>query len=94
MDCREIDLKKHIKKMKAITTWFFTGGGSGGDVRGLTNLSLKSRTGPSSYKRTIMSVSYHMKLFNKFITTISIVLLTLQASFLEVLEKQVTIVQQ
>ena len=32
MDCREIDLKTH-KKMKAITTWFFTGGGSGGDVR-------------------------------------------------------------
>ena len=62
--------------MKAITTWFFTGGGSGGDVRvqgeyrGLMDLSLKSRTGPSSYKRTIMSVSYHMKLFNKFITTI------------------------
>ena len=25
---------------------------------------------PSSYKRTIMSVSYHMKLFNQFITTI------------------------
>ena len=62
--------------MKAITTWFFTGGGSGGDVRvervyrGLTSLSLKSRTGRSSIKCTIMSVSYHMKLFNKFITTI------------------------
>ena len=61
--------------MKAITTWFFTGGGSGGDFRvegvyrGLS-LSLKSRTAPSSYKRTIMSISYHMKLFNKFITTI------------------------
>ena len=59
--------------MKAITTWFFTGGGSGGDVRVegeyrcLTSLSLKSRTGPSSYKRTIMSVSYHMKLLNKFV---------------------------
>ena len=58
--------------MKAITTWFFTDGGLGGYVRveGVTSLSLKSRTGPSSYKRTIMSVSYHMKLFNKFITTI------------------------
>ena len=64
--------------MKAITTWFFTGGGSGGDVRvegeyrGLTSFSSKSRTGPSSYKRTIMSVSYHMKLFYKYVTTISL----------------------
>ena len=33
-----------------------------------------TRTGPSSYKRTIMSVSYHMKLFNKFITTIRLLL--------------------
>ena len=62
--------------MKVITTWFCTGGGSGGDVRvegeyrGLTSLSLNSRPGPSSYKRTIMSVPYHMKQFNKFITTI------------------------
>ena len=62
--------------MKAITTWFFTGEGSGGDVRVegeyrcLTSLSLKSRTGPSSYKRTVLSVSYHMKLLKKFITTI------------------------
>ena len=45
--------------MKANTTWFFTGGGSGGDVRVeeeyrcLTSLSLKSRTGCSSYKRII-----------------------------------------
>ena len=49
--------------MEAITTWFFTGGGFGGDVRlegeyrCLTGLSLKSPT-------------YHMKLFIKFITTI------------------------
>ena len=63
--------------MKVIRTWFFTGGGSGGDVRvegvyrGLTNLSLNSRTRLFSYKRTIMSVSYHMKLFNKVIKTIS-----------------------
>ena len=41
--------------MKAITTWFFTVGGSGGDVRVegeyrcLTSFSLKFRTGPSSY---------------------------------------------
>ena len=77
MDCRELDFKKtnNKKEMKAITTWFLTGGGSGGDARVeveywcLTSMSLKSRTGPS-YKRTIMSVSYHMKLFNKFITTI------------------------
>ena len=76
MDCREMDLKTNNKKeMKAITTWFFTGGGSGGEVRvegeyrSLTSLSLQSSTEPSSYKRTIMSVSYHMKLFNKFITT-------------------------
>ena len=65
--------------MKAITTWFFLDGGYGGDVRvegeyrGLTRLSLISCTGPSSYKRTIMSVSYHMKLFNKFITTIRLI---------------------
>ena len=39
-----------------------------GEYCGLTSLSLKSRPGPSSYKRTIMSVSYHMKQFNKFIT--------------------------
>ena len=51
--------------MKAITTWFFTGGGSGGDVRvegvyrGLTSLSLNSRTGPSSYKRTIERIISH-----------------------------------
>ena len=43
-----------------------------GEYRCLTSLSLKSRTGPS-YKRTIMSVSYHMKLFNKFITTIRLI---------------------
>ena len=55
------------------------GGGSGVDVRVegeyrcLTSLSLKSRTGPSSYKRTIINVSYHMKLFNKFITTIRLI---------------------
>ena len=67
--------------MKAITTWFFTGGGYGGDVRvegeyrGLTSLSLISCTGPSSYKRTIMSVSYHMKLFNTFMTTIRLICL-------------------
>ena len=36
----------------------------------MTSLSLKSRPGPSSYERTIMSVSYHMELFIKFITTI------------------------
>ena len=66
--------------MKAITTWFLTGGDSGGDVRvegvyrGLTSLSLNYRTGPSSYKRTI-SVSYHMKLFIMFITTIRLMLI-------------------
>ena len=55
------------------------GGGSGGFVRvegeyrGLTSLSLKSCTGPSSYKRTIMSVSYHMKLCSKFIATIRLI---------------------
>ena len=68
--------------MKAITTWFFTGGGSCGDVEGvyrcLTSLSPKSRTGPSSYKRTIMSVSYHMKLLNKFITTIRLSVITMR----------------
>ena len=70
-----MDLKTNGKKeMKAITNWFFTVGGSGGDVRVegeyccLTSLSLKSRNGPSSYKRTIMSVSYQMKLLKKFIT--------------------------
>ena len=80
MDCREMDFKNKLKKeMRAITTWFFTGGGSGGDVRVeieyrcLTSLSLKSRTGPSSYKRTIISVSNHMKLFNKFIKRIRLI---------------------
>ena len=57
-----MDFKKKTnnkKEMKANTTWFFTGGGSGGDVRVeeeygcLTSLSLKSRTGCSSYKRII-----------------------------------------
>ena len=74
-----MDFKNKIQKkkeMKAISTWFFTDGACGGDVsvegkyRGLMSLSLKSRPRPSSYKRTISSVPYHMKLFNNFITTI------------------------
>ena len=66
---------RNKKEMKAVITWFFTGGSYGGDVRvegeyrGLTSLSLKSHTWPSSYRRTIMSVSYHMKLVNIFITS-------------------------
>ena len=64
------------KEMKAITTWFFTRGGSAGNVRvegeyrALTSLSLKCRPGPSFYKRTVMNVSYHMKIFNEFFRTI------------------------
>ena len=63
--------------------------GSGGVVRvegvyrGLKSLSLKSRTGPS-YKRTIMSVSYHMKLFNLCRTVLptSMLKLSYYASYL------------
>ena len=61
--------------MKAIKTWSHTGESSGGDVRveweyrGLSSLSLKSITWSSSYKRTIMSVSYHMKQVYNFITS-------------------------
>ena len=57
-----MDLKTNNKKeMKAITTWFFTGGDVRveGEYRGLTSLSLKSRPGSSSYTRTIEHIISH-----------------------------------